>query len=142
MASVEVYNDLKATLQTQLSPVPVLDFDSIDPDQEQSEVAFIALEELVEDEALTAFGGNLCYTESGVIAVHHFVDAPESSAAARTFAENTQNLLRSQTLAGGTRIFEIDPPAPASANNGLWTVYTVAVTYELDTVRPHPAPLP
>lgn len=142
MASVAAYTALKAAIQTGISPVPVLDFDQIEPAQQQGTDAFTALEETAESEILTAFGGNLCHREQGVLTVHTFAPAPEANAAARSLAESVQDLLRSQSLSNGLRIFEVDPPAPGVSNNGLWTVYDILVSYEFDTVRPHPAPLP
>lgn len=142
MASVQAYDSLKSAIQTGIAPVAVLDFDQIEASMEQSTTAFTVLEEAVEDEELVGFGGALCSREQGVILVHAFTPAPESSAASRALAETVQDLLRSQVLSNGLRIFAVDPPAPGSANNGLWTVYQVAVNYEFDTSRAHPAPLP
>lgn len=141
MASVEVYTALKAALVANLAPVTVLDFDEFDETKQQGTDTFIVLEEVAEDEDLAGFGGNLCHLESGVIAAHHFTPAPESSTAARQFAQNTQNLLRSQVLSNQTRITAADPPSPTTLNSGLWTIYTLAISYELDTARPHPTPL-
>lgn len=138
MASTEAYSGIKAEIQSALAPLSVLDFDQIEPAILQGTDAFIALEEVVENETLAAFGGQHCHREQGVLVAHALTPSPESSASARALAQSIQALLRSRTLTGGIRIFEVDPPAPGSSNNGLWTVYSVAVSYELDTVRALP----
>ena len=142
MASVAAYDALKSAIQTGIAPTPVLDFDQLEAAMQQDTTAFTVLEEVAQLEDLAAFGGNLCHRESGVIRVHSFTAAPQSSSAARQLAENVQDLLRSQTLTNGLRIFEVAPPEPGAANNGLWTIYATDVNYEFDTVRAHPAPLP
>jgi hypothetical protein len=142
MASTTAYNSLKSAIQTGISPIPVLDFDQIEPALQQGSDSFTVLEENTEQEILAAFGGNLCHREIGILVVHAFAPAPEANAAARSLAESVQDLLRSQVLSNGLRIFEVDPPSQSVSNDGLWTAYTIAVNYELDTTRSPPAPLP
>ncbi len=142
MASVEAYTSVKSAIATNLAPVEVFDFDTFDESAQQDEVGFIVLEEVTEDEDMIGFGGNLCHRETGILTAHHFTPAPESSSAARQFAENTADLLRSQVLSNNLRIFAVDPPTPTAYNNGLWTIYSVPISYEFDTTRPHPTPLP
>lgn len=141
MASTQAYDALKGAIQTGISPVPVLDFDQIDWDQQQGVDAFTVLEEIGEVEDLVGFGGNLCHREQGVMRVHAFTPAPESSSAARALAQSVQDLLRSQVLSNGLRVVEVDPPEPGASNNGLWTIYSTVLTFEFDTTRAHPAPL-
>ncbi len=147
MASTTVYNTLKTVIQDAVTPLSVLDFDQIEPlterasEAQQGSDVFLVIEELQGLEDLVGFGGNLCNREQGVVEVHAFNPAPQSSDAARTQAELIQGLLRNQTLTNGLRILSVSPATPGTANNGLWTVYSVAVAYEMDTVHAHPVPL-
>lgn len=141
MASTEAYTSLKSAIQTGISPIPVLDFDQIEPTLQQGSDPFTALEENSESENLAAFSASLCHREIGILVVHAFAPAPEANAAARALAESVQDLLRSQILSNGLRVFEVDPPSHSLSNDGLWTAYSIAVNYELDTVRAKPAPI-
>lgn len=142
MASTEAYNALKSAIQTGITPVPVLDFDQIDWDQQQGTDAFTVLEEVGELEDLVGFGANLCHREQGLMRVHAFTPSPMSSAAARALAQSVQDLLRSQVLGNGLRLVEVTPPEPGVSNNGLWTIYSTVLSFEFDTTRAHPTPLP
>lgn len=134
MASPHVYAETKSVLQGQFSPpYQIVDFDEIDGALEQGTDPFMALEEITENEALAAFGdpSSLCQRQEGVMAVHFFTPAPESSAAARSLAELVQNFMRHRTYSG-VRITAASPPEVELMNNGLWSAGAIALSYRYD----------
>lgn len=139
MSSVAAYNELKTRLQTTFAPMPVLDFDSINPALEQGTSNFLCIEEVVGFEDLISIGdpSALCFRAQLTYLVYAFVPAPESSLVARTLAEQVQTDLRLRTL-GTTRVLEVEPPEPDDMNDGLWTVFSVTVSTVCDFQIPHP----
>lgn len=131
MASTVVYNEIKGHLQTQFAPMPVLDFDQLEPALEQQQNNFLVLEEVVTFEELIGIGDpqNLCVSENAVFLVHVFVPAPESSAVARALCDQVQASLRFQTL-NDVRVNEANPGEPGALNDGLWTSYNTAVSVD------------
>jgi hypothetical protein len=129
MSTTVPYQELKAYLQTAFQPTPVLDFDSIDPQLEQSNNPFLCIEEIVGFEDLISIGdpSALCFREEVDFLVHAFVPSPESSALARQLAEQVMVSLRLRNL-GATRVSKLEPPEPEDANDGLWTVYGITVS--------------
>lgn len=134
MASATAYDTIRTHLVNAFSGVyPVVDFDTIDTTLENGTDAFLALEEVSASEALVAFGDetNLCNRESGIIIVHCFTPAPESSATARSIADAVRNSLRHQIL-GPVRITQVQPPDLELMNSGLWTAGASAINYDYD----------
>lgn len=135
MASSSVYSAFKTYLQTNLGgSYSIVDFDEIEPSLGQSDTAFLALEEVVSDEQLTAMGDqtSMCMREQGTLVVYGFTPAPESSTAARQIIDEVRDLLRLQIIDDAIRITTVTPPDMDSANNGLWTIASTAVNYEYD----------
>lgn len=134
MASVQTYSEIKSGLQGQFGGAyPVLDFDDIEPALEQGTAPFIAIEEVVQNEEGNGFGdpSQICQREEGVIVIHFFVPAPESSGTARGLAESVQDFMRYRTFTQVT-VFSVSPPDVEMMNNGLWTAAAIALTYHRD----------
>lgn len=137
MASIEAYTALKNFLVVEFAPREVFDIDQIESqlvagqEPQQENAQFLVLEEISGTEELIAIGdpNNLCDRETGVIEVHCFTPAPESSADARVFGQAVQDSLRHRTT-NGVRVTTASPPDIGRTNDGLWTVGTVAVGYE------------
>ncbi len=133
MASVDVYTAVKSHLATTFGGVySVLDFDEIDDALEQGTDPFLVIEEAGGGEALFCFGdpAALGHMEDGALEVHCFTPAPESSSAARAIADSVRDALRLQNL-NGVRVTGVDPPEPETQNDGLWTAFSVSVTFDL-----------
>ena len=133
MASTHCYDDIKAFLQTQFAPIPVLDWDDIEPALEQRSDPFLVLEDVSGGEDIISFGdpSAICVRETGFLFVHCFVPAPESSRAARALGEQVQQAMRLVRMAG-LRIVDADPPDLSAMNDGLWTAAQVAIDYDFD----------
>jgi hypothetical protein len=139
MASVHVYNELKAYLETVVAPIPVLDIDQIEMTLEQKEEPFLALEEVFGGNQLIAFGdpSALCFREDATILIHCFVPAPESSKAGRSLAEQVQRALHLQQV-NGVRVLNVQPPEPGELNDGLWSLVSVSTDLTMDRFEPRP----
>ena len=149
MASTHVYTETKNLLQGQFSAgYSLLDFDEIDSVvMKAGDTPFMAIEEVTDDEALSAFGNpqGLCQRQQGVIVVHAFVPAPTTAAfavppggpprpssfIAREVIEQVQAFMRYQQYAN-IRIVSVTPPDVELLNNGLWTAAAVAISYVYD----------
>jgi hypothetical protein len=139
MASPTVYDTIKAFLQMQFAPIPVIDYDQIDAALEQGTNPFLVIQEIFETETAVAVGdpSGICLREEADLLVECFVPAPESSDVARRQVEAVKNALRFRTLSG-VRITEVSPPEAAEMNDGLWTRYGCTVSAEWDTHVPLP----
>lgn len=135
MSSPHVYDQLKGYLALEFNGVyQVLDFDQIEPTLSQGTTSFLALEELLGEDALVSFGdsNNLMSQESGSILVHCFAPAPESSNTVRTIIQSVIQIIRHLEIAG-IRIVGITPPDLETLNDGLWSVGATTMLYEYET---------
>ena len=141
MASTHVYDEMKAFLQTAVTPVPVLDWDKLDSALQQREDPFIVLEELFCDEIVASFGdpSGICIRETASIQCHCFVPAPESSSAGRTLAESVQQAFRLQQFQG-VRVLDVTPPEPniGELNDGIWSSVSVITDMTMDRIEAIP----
>ena len=112
---------------------PVLDFDHIEPQLEQSTEVFMALEDVSSTEEMSGFGdqSQLCIRESGVIVIYVFAPSPESSRVLRELLDDVRNNVRYRAL-GNVRLSEASPPDIDALNNGLWSIGSVALSYDYD----------
>ena len=139
MASTVVYTTIKSFLQTQFSPMPVLDYDQIEPALEQGTDPFMLLQEIFETEGHVAIGDptGICVRQEADFLVQCFYPSPESSAAARAQAEAVKDAMRFRTI-NQVRVTGASPPESGAMNDGLWTRYGCAITVEYDTHIPLP----
>ena len=117
----------------------VLNIDDIESAIEQYTDPFLVLESVTSSQALTAFGDpcGLCHRETGVMVVHGFTPAPESSRAARAIADTIADAVRLQVI-NGVRVTSVSPPDIELTNEGLWSAAAVALSYEYDTQYARP----
>ena len=133
MASVHVYDTIKNYLVTAQAPTPIIDWDTIDHQLEQSNNQFICLEEVFSDEEVASFGDptSICMREFSSLAIHCYVPAPESSSVARALAEQVQQSLR-LLIVSNLRVVDLSPPQFDGANDGLWTAFSLTLDVEMD----------
>jgi hypothetical protein len=133
MASPQVYDQIKAFLTAVAAPMPVLDFDSIQPALEQQNNTFLVLEEVFGEDNLVTFGDpqRVCMREEASLIVHCFVPAPESSGVARTTADSLRRALDHQIF-GGVRILSVSTPDLVDMNDGLWTAALLDIEARYD----------
>lgn len=139
MASTAVYSSIKAFLQGQFAPIPVLDFDQIETAMQQQQNPFLVLQEVYALEDLIGIGDptSLCIREESAVVVHAFVPAPESSAAVRTLAEQVQTAMRARQFPQ-VRVTRVSPPDLEGLNDGLWSTAGVSVDLQHDFHAPAP----
>lgn len=132
MASTQVYNEVKTFLTASLAPSEVIDWDQIEPQLEQGNAPFYAIEEVMAFDLAVGFTGQaMCMREEGTLLIHVFTPAPASSNLCRDLAQQVQQRLQFRKF-NATRITTVDPPEPLAYNDGLWTVYGVMVDYAVD----------
>ncbi len=139
MASTVPYDTIRNFLATEFNGVyPVLDFDKVDDEIAGGTGPFITLEEVTGEESLVGFGDetNLCSRESGIIIVHSFVPADESSGlpashAARSMSDTVRASLRHKIF-GSVHIEQVQPPDLGVLNAGLWSAGASAINYSYD----------
>lgn len=139
MASTAVYVALKQFLQSQfLGVYPVLDEDEIDTQLDGAgDAVFIGLEEATSVEDYRALGNinTQCMREEGVMLLHVFVPAPETSNRARELVDQVRGALRGQTV-DGVRVINVSPPEQEMLNEGLWGSAVTAISYQYDVDYP------
>ncbi len=132
MSSVLPYQEIKGFLQAHFAPMPVIDYDQIEPALEQGTDPFLVIEELFSGEDISSFGDptQLCLRETGIILVHCFVPSPESLDQVRALADQVRNALRLRRLPNRVRVLEVMPGDLEFANEGLWTAAGVSAVYQ------------
>ena len=138
MSSKNPYDAIRADLVAGLA-YPVLDWEDTESELEESEAAFLALEDDFSAEETASIGspGSNLVRETGALRVHIFTPAESGLDAARLIGEEIRDRLRfSQLSAPGGTIVEIkncDPPSPGMLNEALWNSKIVGVAYQYDT---------
>lgn len=137
MARELTYETIKAHLVTTFTPMPVIDFDTIDTAMEQQSAPFICLEDVTSDEEVVGFGDpdNICVREESAFLIHAFVPAPESARLARNLGDRITAALRLQYLQR-VRVVSVSPPEMELQNDGLWTASAVTLMTSADFHEP------
>lgn len=135
MASQVAYDTIKAAVVAAVTPTPVYDWDEVDPEENQSDVAWIALEEDPASEDPISLGDptSQCTREEGEITVHVFSPAAGGIAGARQIADTIRKSIRWRSLSQTTRALQCDPGLPGIIRDGRWTSVETAIAYQHDT---------
>ena len=141
MASVTVYDAIKAFAQTELAPYQVIDFDQVEDALVQGSTAFIAIEEVSAQEESICFGDPdaLGYRETSMLIIHAFVPNPEGSNAARAILDTIRDAFRLQRISG-VRVVAVTAPDFERLTPGRWVdgIISLGVTYDFNFALPDP----
>ena len=135
MSSTQAYAGVKAALEALVltgSP-DVLDFEQFDPQAQQGDGAWIALEEAFSSESLETYGcpDTNHLLEDGALTVHVYspIAASGGMAVTRALADEIRTGLRWADLSDGLHVRNIMPAYP-SAYVGRWNAMEFTVEYE------------
>lgn len=132
MSSEIVYSTVKQALALSVSPVPVLDYEDLDPQLQQGDLPFLALEEDFADESLMTMGcpATTGLREDGTFTIHVFVLATEGLEAARILADTIRDWMRLETLDQGIEVLATHPAYPSASNSGRWSSMELMIEYQ------------
>lgn len=137
MASGVCYEAIRTTLATSFPGTPILRWEDVDPDSEQGDAPWFALEDSVATETALSIGSpnGRCLREAGTLSVHVLVPSTGNLEVARRQGDQIRDNLRFQRLATSNGLWvevaQIDPPGQEFAGFGRWHAMTVNVTYAM-----------
>ena len=136
MASSATYDALRTLLANAMVGYPVLRWEDVDPDSEQSGLPFFALEDGLATESADSIGSPPlhCLREEGEMLVHVYTTSSENLETARSLGDQARAALRYKkvlTAVGWLETRNAGPPMQEFVNDGLWSSMTVPVDYVL-----------